>query len=217
MWRALAAFVLLLGGAGSASAQTRLPIRINGVEIQLTVPDGYCLPTGADVDAFQTLAAADRHNVTHLSLTRCGGQPEPAVDYILIKTPRQMVLADIGREELLQAVRTTFDSPEFSAVVAAAPDSEGENLSSVLGRRVDLSGDLGPRGLDGLCGYLGGTMQVASGPLTYSISMGGCITAVGRRVVTVSWYGPDRGSEGVAALIVRARQLAAGMSASPAP
>ena len=216
MLKTLAAAFFLLGAASAASAQASQSIRVNGVEIQVPIPDGYCLPTGTDVDAFQLLAAADRENVTHLSLAPCGGSAVPALDYILIKTPREALLADIDRAGLLQGMGLVFDSPEFAAVMAATPGQVADNLSSTLGRQVDLGGELRPRGRDDVCAYLAGTMRVASGPQSYAISMSGCITAVGRRVVTINWYGPDRGPEGVAALIVRSRQLAASMSARPA-
>ena len=52
-----------------------------------------------------------------------------------------------------------------------------------------------------------GTMDVKMPQITYRVSVGTCLTAVGRRFIAVNAYGPDKGSAGVAALVATARRV----------
>jgi hypothetical protein len=83
-------------------------------------------------------------------------------------------------------------------------------------RKGDLSGDVRPLGKDERCAYLGGVMQVKSATSDYRISIGICMTVVAGRLLTINWYGPDKGSAGVGELLVRAKRLAVGIKGAAA-
>jgi hypothetical protein len=211
---ALMGAAMLVVATADAEAVTAT-FRINGVELEMPVPEGYCLPRGRDVDVAQAVSAADADNVTHLTLYPCQPQ-EPLTDYILVKTPRQAVLQTIDREQLLAGLSEVFDNVDVNSMMGSMNDRIEENLASVIGTRPDLVGRFRPLARDESCAYLGGTMQVTAAQLTYSISVGACMTAISGRMLTVYLYGPDRGSAGVAELLVRAKALAASISARPA-
>jgi hypothetical protein len=213
MWRrlkAVASMATACLAATAAAAQTKPEVgsfRISGVSFEMPAPPGYCLPKGKDVDVAQLLAAGDTQNVTHLTLVRCSA--DSPNDYILVKTPTGALLADVGREDALKALAAAFDEPalkdKFSSgkILAEA----GEAISGTLHRKVDITGEVKPAGRDQACAYMGGTTDVKAPETSYRVSVGGCITAVGRRIVSLFVYGPDKGASGVTALLGRARQL----------
>lgn len=214
----VAGALLLISASQAAQAETAASFRFGGVEFEVPLPAGYCLPQGQDIDVAQVLAAADHSNVTHLTLQRCHHEDGPLLDYILIKTPTQALLARVGREELLEGVGQAFDAAPFASAIESGEflSEAAEGLSSATGTLVDMSGGIRPLGRDSMCAYLGGIVEISSGVASYSISIGSCITAISDRVVAVHWYGPDTGSAGVAALLTRARRLAETISARPA-
>ena len=211
-----AAALLLVGTTAAGAAGPTASFRFGGVAFEAPIPDGYCLPQGRDIDAAQLIAAADRENVTHLTLYRCGPNEGVRNDYILLKTPRQALFANLEREQLLSAMAQVFESQEFESTVAAMPDRVEGDLSTVVGREIDLTGRIQPLGRDDTCAYLGGTMQVNSALLSYPISVGICMTVVSGRLVSVNYYGSDRGEAGVRDLLERAKLFAQGMSGRPA-
>ena len=104
--------------------------RVNGVEFQVPLPTGYCLPAGADIDLAQTLAAGDDRNVTHLSLRACGARAEDGIlDYILVKTPKSVLLATVTREQLLEGLGEVFENPEMTAALASPTFMENAEKS----------------------------------------------------------------------------------------
>ena len=211
-----AAALLLVGATAAGAAGPTASFRFGGVEFEAPIPDGYCLPQGADIDAAQLLAAADRENVTHLTLYRCGANEGARNDYILVKTPRQALFASLEREQLLAGMAQAFESAEFESTLAAVPDRVAGDVSSVVGREVDLTGRIQPLGRDDTCAYMGGTLRVTSAELSYPISVGICMTVVSGRLVGVNYYGPDRGSAGVRDLLERAKLFVQSMSGRPA-
>ena len=205
-----AAAAMISAAAGPADAQAKPAVgsfRISGVGFEMPVPAGYCLPDGKQSDVAQFMAAADKQNVTDLTLFACPGEWKN--DYILIKTPVDVLLADVGREEALKALGAAFDNPVTKEAFSSGKllTDAGKGISEVAGRKVDLTGEIKPLGRDEACAYLGGTTEVKAPNVSYRISVGGCITVVGRRILTVFVYGPDKGSAGVAALVARSRRL----------
>ena len=201
--------------AAAPRATADASFRVGGVAFQLPLPSGYCLPRGLQVDVAQLVAAGDSENVTHLTLLPCnaavaGPELGSQNDYILIKTPKQALIAEVSREELLQGIGEAFENPAFTEALASGQmlKDAGKGVGNVIGTTVDLSGTVAPRGKDESCAYLGGTLAVASPATSYTLAVGACITAVGGRVLAVYWYGPDEGPAGVARLLVKAKGLA---------
>ncbi|HEX8063870.1 MAG TPA: hypothetical protein VF535_11715 [Allosphingosinicella sp.] len=189
--------------------------RVGTVEFRLPLPAGYCLPRGLQVDVAQLVAAGDAQNVTDLTLFPCrsavsGPELGSQKDYILIKTPKQALLTQVTREALLQGLGEAFENPAFAEALASGKlvKDAGQEVSEVMGTKVDLSGNVAPRGKDEFCAYVGGTMAVSSALASYTLSVGACITAVGGRILTVYWYGPDEGPASVARLFLKAKGLA---------
>ncbi|HEX9963564.1 MAG TPA: hypothetical protein VGB04_01105 [Allosphingosinicella sp.] len=202
-----------LEAAGSASGEASFSV--GGVEFRLPLPSGYCLPRGQQADVARLVAAGDTANATHLTLFPCDAAVDASglgdqKDYILIKTPKQALNAQVTREELLLGLGEAFESPAFAQALASGQllKEAGKGVSNVAGRTVDLSGNVAPRGKDELCAYLGGVMAVASSVKSYTLAVGTCITAVGGRVLSVYWYGSDERPTGVARLLVKTKGLA---------
>jgi hypothetical protein len=206
-------------GAAPASAQAKPQVagfRISGVALEMPVPAGYCLPTGKWTDVAQLMAAADKDNVTDLTLFACPG--DGGNDYILVKTPTKVLMVDTGREEALKELATAFDTPELKAEFSSGKlmTDAGKGISDAFGHKVDLAGEIKPLGRDEACVYLGGSTEVKAPNVSYRISVGGCISVVGRRMLSVFLYGPDKGPAGVAALVVRSRRLMETIRVAPA-
>jgi hypothetical protein len=201
--------------AADPPAAPRASFRVGGVEFQLPLPSGYCLPRGLQVDVAQLVAAGDTANVTDLTLFPCAaptGGPDLGTqkDYVLIKTPKQAMLTQVTRKELLEGLGEAFDNLAFTEALASGKlmKDAGQGVSEVVGTKVDLSGNVAPRGKDDVCAYLGGTMTVTAAVKSYDLSVGACITAVGGLILTIYWYGPDEGPASVARLLVKAKGVA---------
>lgn len=214
----LFAAALLCAAFPASAAERSASFRSGGVEFQLPLPAGFCLPEGKAIEAAQLLAAGDNENVTHLTLVPCEVKDDLERDYILLKTPVPAIMASFDRAEFLKEIEAASATPEVNALFSSPEIARqsGEDLGKVLGTRVDLSGTLRPVGNDDTCWYLGGTIAVASAVANYSISVGICVTVVGQRLLSINWYGPDKGSPGVAELLVKAKRLALQMTGKPA-
>jgi len=199
------------GLTGTAAAAQGKPgwasFSVGSANFEMPIPAGYCLPTGKGSDAARLLATADKLNVTSLTLLSCTGNPFGT--YIIIKTPVPVVNSDFTREEMLKSLGSAFEAPSIKEKIAtgALLNESADGLSTAFGQKVDLSGDMRPRGKDDACAYLGGTLELKSTQIAYRASMGSCLTAVGRRFIAVHVYGPDKGPAGVAALIATSRRV----------
>lgn len=209
-------------GAAPLAAAAQASFSVGGVEFGLPLPSGYCLPRGQQVDIARLVAAGDTANVTHLTLFPCDAALDASglgaqKDYILIKTPKQALSAQVTRDELLKGLGDAFESPAFTQALASGEllKEAGKGVSNAVGRTVDLSGNVAPRGKDDLCAYLGGVMAVASSVKSYTLAVGTCITAIGGRVLSVYWYGSNERPAGVARLLVRAKGLAQTITSRP--
>jgi hypothetical protein len=206
-------------GAATLSAAPPAPpeasFRVGGVAFGLPLPKGYCLPRGQQVDIARLVAAGDLRNVTHLTLFPCDAPVDAAGlsaqrDYILIKTPKEVLNVQLTREALLQGLGEAFENPAFAQALASGQllKDAGKGVSDVIGTPIDLSGNIAPRGKDDVCAYLGGTVGIASRTNSYTLAVGTCITAVGGRAISVNWYGSDERPAGVARLLANSKGLA---------
>lgn len=212
----LAAFAVTMPAV--AADTTIVPFLIGGVALELPTPAGYCVPTGQEAAVAQLVAAADNVNVTDLTLVRCGADAQAALeDYSIIKTPTRSLLATVSRDELLAALSAEFDKPEFKEFLSKQVMPSTEKQYRDLGAEITMSGSPRPLGRDDVCAYMGGEITPAdkSGK-TYPTLMGGCITAVGGKVISVFRYVvPGKGKD-VGALLREARALALQVRTAPA-
>lgn len=210
--------VACLGAATLSAAPTASPeasFALAGAAFRVLLPTGYCLPRGQQVDIARLVASGDVRNVTHLTLFPCDAPVDAAGlsaqrDYILIKTPKEVLNVQLSREELLRGLGEAFDNPAFAQALASGQllKDAGKGVSDVIGTPIDLSGNVAPRGKDDVCAYLGGTMAIASRTHSYTLAVGTCVTAVGGRAISVNWYGSDESPAGVARLLAKAKGLA---------
>lgn len=190
--------------------------RINGVDFEVAAPPQSCLPNGHQVDAMQLLAAGDRDNVTHVTFLTCGENVTgKAGRYWLVKTVTALLSVDMTREELLIALTPTFNAGYTVEETAKILENAEANVSSALGAKVEYAGDVQPRGVDKTCAYVGGAIQVTAGTLKYDQAVGGCLTVVGRRQITVYRYGNKTDSASIIALMQEARDFAATIKVVP--
>jgi hypothetical protein len=201
---ALAAF----GFAGQAAAQgVAARFEIGGVNFVMPVPAGYCLPTADQQPAVDALAASDRDNKTSLTLLSCGPNADE-MDYLIIKTPVDVVSLTISRTTLLSSLGPEFDKPmgaDFD-LGATERDIEGR-FSESAGRPVSVAAAVSPRGHDDVCGYIGGTVKsdaLEGGVITVA----SCLTVVSGRVLAINLYARGDDPATLRALLKRTRALA---------
>lgn len=217
MLKMLAAALVALTPAAAVRAAPA-SFRSGGVEFQMPIPAGYCLPKGSQIDIVQLLAAGDDRNVTHLTLLPCVEKKGIDRDYIVLKTPKEALLVPLDRAKFLEELGAVFESQEFRSELASGNilQESGKAAGAVVGTPIDLTGDIRPLGKDERCGYMGGTLKVASAVANYTLAVGMCMTVVAGRLLTINWYGPDTGSRGVAELLQKSRRLAGEISGKPA-
>ncbi|MBB6426631.1 hypothetical protein [Sphingopyxis sp. JAI128] len=212
----LAVGLALLPGAGHAADP--LSIRLGDVPVKGVIPDGYCLPTGADEAAADMLAKGDRDNRTHAMLIRCDQRNKPGgtkYDYYLVKSPHAQPPA-MKRAEFIALMTEELKLPAYQSGDATRPEigKAGDNLSTALGTRVDLSGEIRPRGADAVCIYMGGELEVRSAVASYPIAVGGCGTVVAGQILFVYAYDDPAKPNSGAALLQRTRWIAERLNAT---
>jgi len=215
-WLCAAAAIVAPGAVQAAE----VGFTINDVKLTATIPAGYCLPEGNDKLIADTLASGDADNVTLATLIRCdeAGQGDgPGNDYMLIKTPRSALPTRIARPELLTALAGEFGKAEWQsgATGKKATQDAAQGLSEAFNTPVAIEGDVAARGTDGDCAYLGGTLNVDGGGVSYPIILGGCITSAANKVVAVYSYDDPGKGGGVAGKMRTARNLAMTIRAAP--
>ena len=209
-----AGVAVLTGGASAEPAQTQF--RMAGVNFIVPLPDGYCLPTGKDIDVSQAMAAADSENVTHAMLVRCDN--DELMDYYILKTPKQVMMAQVSMADFLSAMGEAFANPAMKKLIHGDEIEKvvERDLNAVLGTKVDFVGEIKPLGQDDQCAYLGGIGDFSNIPKPYKIAIGACMTVVSNKVITVYSYGPRTDQVGVINELKKAHNLAAEISATPA-
>ena len=214
--RVLVAALALAGSmlAAPAGAQQGGTVRfsVGTVNYVAPMPASYCAPATPDrIRSAEDAAALDKNNLTNLTLDSCGSAADPA-DYMIVKTPIDLVSAPMALSDILK-------DPEFARVQRPQemPETDRAMEAAFLdrtGRAIDLSGGTIGLGHDEVCGYQGGWISVAAGGAERHYSMGGCITVVGNRVLSVFFYGPGDGPGTVRRLMAKARAFALTISVS---
>ena len=215
-------FVLYLGLAASfltptialAADQPLVTFRLPGVQFSMPMPDGYCLPSGDDVDVAQLVAAGDTVNTTHVTVVKCGDRLASS-DYFILKTPVQALLMSINRQEFLEMMKLEFAKPEMQAIVADNEIADGvaKDFENIMHQKIEIDSQVGYRGGDDACVYLGGYASYTNIPEPYQIALGMCMTTVEGKMININVYGPPEGSDDVSKLMARARDIALSIEA----
>jgi hypothetical protein len=208
-------WILVAAAAGSSGTAQAADVAfaVNGVKLAVPIPAGYCVPEGRDKLVADTLAKGDTENITLATLLRCdmtGRAAGPGNDYILIKSPNLALGTSIARADFLRALGAEFGKAEWQNGTSAtqATENAAKGLSDALNTSVEIKGDIAPRGTDGDCAYLGGTLNVNGAGVTYPIILGGCITTAGDKVVAVYTYDDPGKGGGVTGKMRTARNIA---------
>jgi hypothetical protein len=218
--------MMTIGGAiaalammpGTALAAGSMNFSIGDVAIKGSIPDGYCVPTGRNKSAADLLAKGDTENATPVTLMRCDQQDKPdgmRYDYYLIKAPR-MDYPPMTRADFIKMMAEELALPTYQSGNAGKTslDDAGSSLTDTFGTKVDLSGEIKPRGTDNVCVYLGGEVKVSSSITSYPIVVGGCGTIVGGKMLFVYSYDDPAKADGVATQLRRARAVVDKMKAA---
>ena len=210
---AIAAIAFAL--ASSAFAQSPpvvapMTFRVGGVELKFVLPEGYCLPIDKYIDIAQLTSAADDVNVTDLTLYHCDANGITDASQLLIKTPKNLLLTDVGRREALDGLGAAFDKPEFaSALASGSIDSEAsKSMAKVFGDNLTVKSQITPLGKDDICAYLGGALSGSANNESYTGAFAACMTVVKTRFLVVYVYGPYAGAQSVIALVPKAKAVA---------
>jgi hypothetical protein len=214
---ALAALATAMAtAAGSARAEGPVIHRftIGSEAFSVPVPEGYCLPQGADVALSEELAALDVQSHTLADLNRCGSIGE---DYIHIKTPRTARPVPLPKALFLPLIARELESASGQKLMNDAMDKAGKQITDKTENAISLD-EMKPRygGLDEDCVYMVATGKVVVGEEALSLMTAGCMTVVDKRFITVAAYsGVDSGTT-EEQLKARARAVARSIARVPA-
>lgn len=207
--------LLVAATPGLARAEERQSFKVGNTAFSYVVPEGFCLPTGADVAVAEAIAALDKASVTHANLDRCGTFGE---EYSHIKTP-------IRNEPVRMA------KPLFLAVIAREMQSaSGKAAMEAAGRQVEANIAEGTGGADVLkvgtptfgghdkdCAYLFVYLDVLVGQETKKGLASGCLTVVGQQFFSVNSYALVESGVTFEALKERSRVIAVSLARVTAP
>ncbi len=188
----IAALALAASLTGAAPAwaqmtyQPRVSFDIAGAHYSLAAPPGYCRATGAmDADFRKYEAGADSELL--FALVPCGPNADRA-DYFLIKHASNF--DGPGRAALLKQLAGEFPVYDVSKSNREVSADVGEEMSQTVGGKVDLAVDIRPRGIDSVCGYMGGSVAFTRAGRTGIVALAACVTAAGPRAMFVFRYLP---------------------------
>jgi hypothetical protein len=213
----LAAGAMMIPGTAMAAD---VDFSVSDVQLTATVPTGYCVPAGQDKLIADTLANGDTDNLTLATFIRCdkAGRTEgPGNDYMLIKTPKGALATRMARGAFLTALGAEFGKAEWQSGASSkdATANAAKGLSDAFNTPVDIKGDIAPRGTDGDCAYLGGTLNINGGGVAYPIILCGCITTAGEKVVAVYTYDDPGQGGGITGKMRTARNVAMSIRLAP--
>jgi hypothetical protein len=209
---------VLLPASILRAADTAVDFRIGGVDFSLPIPDGYCKPAGKGLDVAQAMAATDDLNVTHLLLQNCDPKLSD-VDYFILKTPKNALLVNAPRAELLSAMQAEISKPINQEEIFG--DKMNQQASAgfdrVFNMKIDMDAAIGPRGYDDTCAYIGGYISYTNITEPYKIAIGMCFTSINSKIMTVNVYGQPKDQTDVARLLARSKLIATSITSKTTP
>lgn len=211
----LAAALSCWSGAAAAQTSTTVDFSIGTVRLQARLPAGFCIPTGAAATAAQRVAAGDPEQETVLTLYPCSDMRGQGVaEYYLVKVPKTALNSPTTRAEMIAQVTAELTDPNFSAerLSENASRDASKSVTEAQGQSTEIRTDLRPLGRDKDCAYMGGRVDLSTSTQRLSALVGGCISAVGGRMIFIFRYGPGNFVPDSAKLLPKTRELLLGMS-----
>ncbi len=202
-----------------SQAMESIYFAVGDVILSAPLPDGYCVPQGDDKSLADKLASLDRTSFTLATLIRCdqaGKEGGYGDDFIVIKTPRRKLWITTTRDQILQSLANQMGKPdsETAEEMDSALKEAASDVSDIASKKVHVEGEVRPRGVDGICAYLGGTVSVSAEGISGTSLMGSCTTGVGGKIVTIYVQAPVSSNQSVEQLMQQARNLAGSIGQS---
>lgn len=163
---------------------------IGAQQLEMPLPDGYCLPTGIMATVAQVMAASDKSNLTLATFDACNdGNSENGMSrYVLIKVPNTAITAVTTKDQAFPALEAAFNAPTAPKFDAAMQEKVESGYRDTLGTSPTFTGNFGYSGKDADCLYLAGQIVVAGEGRTVPMHASTCITVAGSRIVTINSY-----------------------------
>lgn len=187
----LATAVALVFAAHSRAGDNTFSFSLGSRNYVVPAPDGYCLPTGPYADYAAAMAANESVNVTNVTFMDCNDMDAGRAlsRWGFIKTPRDMVSAEITREAILADV-ASLPVSQLNELVAGdeVRDAASRDMAKVLGERPNLEGRVEFAGADHQAAYFLGMMQIETGGRSVEMVVGYSITSVKGRLMAYYLY-----------------------------
>lgn len=213
-WFTLAAgAALALSAAAEAQDVRSTGFAVAGRNFTLAVPEGYCLPEGADKALAEAFADLDTLNFTHATLRSCTA---PDTVYSLVKSERQGQPVGIPRAMFIAVVAKQLESELAQQQMDQGIDKAKEDLAKGTGEAMTINGGSARSGgFDDTCVDILGAAVVAAGKEQATTNFATCLTLAGERVFAVHSYADAGSNVPYDTLKARSRTIAASLAPAP--
>ena len=195
-------------------AEQRETFKLGETAFSYVLPEGFCLPSGADVAVAEAVAGLDKSSVTHANLDRCGTF---GVEYTHIKTPIRNEPVKIAKPLFLAILARQMQTASGQAAMDAAGRQVEANMAESTGSPDAIKvGAPTFGGLDKECVYLFVYLDVQVGSEIKKGLASGCLTVVDQQFFTVNSYALVESGVTFEALKERSRSIAASLARAPA-
>ena len=169
----------------------------------MPIPAGFCLPRGENQTASQELAATDITNRTLVDMDVCGTF---AINYVLVKTPRQSPMIPIPREQFFSLMAREV---EAGTAREQAIEQANEAIAQISEGTITLEpSDFGFEGYDDECLYTSGIIRLQTETEVDKAHAAGCTTLIANRLLSVHVYDYTEEPATIEVLRERARDIA---------
>lgn len=208
------AVLALVATPSLASAEQRETFEIGDAAFSYVLPEGFCLPSGAEVALAKEVAALDKASVTHANLDRCGSF---GVEYTHIKTPIRDEPVKMAKPLFLALIARQFQTAGAQAEMDAALRKVEADIAEGVGEENALKVGV-PRfgGQDKDCVYIFLDLNVQLGTETKQGRASGCLTVIDQQFFSVNSYALVESGVTFEALKERSRAIAVSLTKVPA-
>ena len=189
-----------------AAAQSGVGFEIDGQAYELTLPEGFCVPSGQQREISSYIASLDTANDTKADLQRCGTF---GTDYVHIKVQKQRVPINIPRAQFIDLIsahmRTQMGQEAMSGAAADVEQHVGKETEGGIKMR-ETGTAFG--GKDEECAYIIGSSMVEVDGQAERVLFGTCLTVIGGYSIAINSYGLESGGATIEELSQRSRRIA---------
>lgn len=195
-----------------AAAQNPTLFSIGPATFRADGLSGYCLPNAELKAIEQLMAAADTMNVTLLTMVRCDDAIAPLTmdEYFILKAPKTELFATLTQEQLFEGLSEEFGNPqsEVNMLDGKVMDEVSETYTNLLNTELKVDGTINPAGIDDVCGYLAGVLELSSDGETIKASAAVCLTIAKNKLLSVNYYAPGETEADVRSAMAKAKDIA---------